>query len=131
MEYQAKARCKCLITIHLILVVKYRKQLLRGLVGEFVKTNINEIASASDFVVEEMEIDKDHIHIMITIGTNYSVGQYVRRIKQQTTANVWKNFPSLKYEFWQEKTFWSDGYFACSIGNACVDTIRKYIQEQG
>ncbi|WP_351089687.1 transposase, partial [Shewanella sp. S1-49-MNA-CIBAN-0167] len=25
---------------------------------------------------------------------------------------------------------WSDGYFACSVGNASADTIRKYIQEQ-
>ncbi|MCL1084472.1 transposase, partial [Shewanella psychromarinicola] len=25
----------------------------------------------------------------------------------------------------------SDGYFACSVGNASADTIRKYIQEQG
>ncbi|MBG9993907.1 transposase [Pseudoalteromonas sp. NZS127_1] len=30
-----------------------------------------------------------------------------------------------------EKTFWSDGYFACSVGNASADTIRKYIQDQG
>jgi putative transposase len=30
-----------------------------------------------------------------------------------------------------EKTFRSDGYFICSVGNASVDTIRKYIQEQG
>ncbi|WP_368074077.1 transposase [Shewanella sp. MEBiC00475] len=27
--------------------------------------------------------------------------------------------------------FWSDGYFACSVGNASADTILKYIQEQG
>ncbi|WP_193039115.1 transposase, partial [Pseudoalteromonas nigrifaciens] len=28
-------------------------------------------------------------------------------------------------------TFWSDGYFVCSVGNASADTIRKYIQNQG
>ncbi|MFX3624316.1 MAG: transposase, partial [Ectobacillus sp.] len=26
---------------------------------------------------------------------------------------------------------WSDGYFACSIGNVSTTTIQKYIQEQG
>ncbi|WP_283107465.1 transposase, partial [Shewanella psychromarinicola] len=36
----------------------------------------------------------------------------------------------LKKQFWLENTFWSDGYFACSVGNASADTIRKYIQEQ-
>ncbi|NUJ36285.1 transposase, partial [Pseudoalteromonas sp. 1701] len=27
-----------------------------------------------DFRIEEVEIDKDHIHMLITIGTRYSVG---------------------------------------------------------
>ena len=28
-------------------------------------------------------------------------------------------------------TFWSDGYFACSIGEVNSDTIREYIENQG
>lgn len=28
-------------------------------------------------------------------------------------------------------TFWSDGYFVCSIGEANPETIRKYIENQG
>ena len=35
-----------------------------------------------------------------------------------TTGKIWKYTPSLKRQFWKEKTFWSDGYFACSVGNA-------------
>ncbi|MEA2058961.1 MAG: transposase, partial [Thermodesulfobacteriota bacterium] len=26
---------------------------------------------------------------------------------------------------------WSDGYFCCSIGNASIDAVRKYIESQG
>lgn len=33
--------------------------------------------------------------------------------------------------FWKEKTFWSDGYLSCSIGNVSKETIEKYIQNQG
>ena len=33
--------------------------------------------------------------------------------------------------FWKEKTFWSDVYFSCSIGNVSKETIEKYIQNQG
>jgi len=32
---------------------------------------------------------------------------------------------------WKEHTFWSDGYFVASIGNANEKTIQKYIEEQG
>lgn len=131
MDYQTKSHCKYLIALHLILVVKYRKPLLQERLGEFVKKALIDLSLSSDFRIEEMEIDKDHIHTLITIGTRYSIGQYVRRIKQVTTAKIWQSFPYLKNQFWNEKTFWSDGYFVCSVGNASAETIRKYIQEQG
>jgi putative transposase len=37
----------------------------------------------------------------------------------------------LSREFWKEKTFWGDGYFACSIENVSKEAIEKHIQEQG
>ncbi len=131
MEYQTNSHCKYLIALHLILVVKYRKQLLVGDVGQFVKNSIQRVSQSSDFYVEEIEIDKDHMHILMTISPKYSVSQHVRNIKQMTTSQIWGYFPSLGKKFWLEKTFWSDGYFVCSVGNASAETIRKYIQEQG
>jgi len=53
--------------------------------------------------------------------------QIVRKLKQETTVGIWKLHPELKKQFWKEKTFWSDG----SIGNASIETVRKYIEEQG
>ncbi|KPV94062.1 Transposase IS200 like protein [Pseudoalteromonas sp. P1-9] len=131
MEYETKSHCKYLIALHLILVVKYRKQLLCGALGQFVKVSIVELSKTSDFAVEEIEIDKDHIHILMTISPKYSISQHVRNIKQATNQRIWSFAPSLKRQFWKEKTFWSDGYFTCSVGNASAETIRKYIQEQG
>ena len=131
MDYQTNSHCKYLIALHLILVVKYRKQLLTDSIGEFVKSCMLRLSERSDFDVEEMEIDKDHIHVLLTIKPHNSVSQYVRRIKQSTTQSVWRRFPSLKQQFWREKTCWSDGYFVCSVGNASAEIIRHYIQDQG
>ena len=131
MGYQTNSHCNHLIALHLILVVKYRKQLLFGDMGEFVKPAVLDISDSSDFSVEEIEVDKEHIHILLIISPRYAIGQHVRRIKQQTNKLIWKRYPSLKKQFWIENTFWSDGYFVCSVGNASADTIRKYIKEQG
>jgi putative transposase len=129
-EYQTNSHCKHLIALHLILVVNYRKQLLIGDLGQFIKDSTLEISEVSDFSVEVIEIDKDHIHILMRISPKYSVSQHVRNIKQMTTSQIWRAFPAFKKQFWLEKTFWSDGYFVCSVGNASSETIRKYIQEQ-
>jgi len=90
-----------------------------------------EIAKKSDFDIQEMEVDKDHIHLMITSVPKLSPLQIVKRLKQETTMRIWKLHPELKQHFWKEKYFWSDGYFCCSIGNASIETVRKYIEEQG
>ncbi|WP_152968970.1 IS200/IS605 family transposase, partial [Pseudoalteromonas sp. P1-26] len=66
MEYETKSHCKYLISLHLILVVKYRKPLLNGRQGEFVKKTVFDVSLSSDFRIEEVEIDKDHIHMLIT-----------------------------------------------------------------
>ena len=99
------SRCQHLIALHLILVVKYRKQLLQDEVGDFVKLKIVEIASHSEFTVEEIEVDKDHIHILLTISPTICVASYVRRIKQSTTQSLWRKFTWLRKQFWREKTF--------------------------
>ena len=96
MEYETKSHCKYLIALHLILVVKYRKKLLQGNVGEFVKQKNAESAERSDFNVEEIEVDKDHIHILLTISPTICVASYVRRIKQSTTQSLWSKFEWLK-----------------------------------
>jgi putative transposase len=88
MDYQTKSHCKYLIALHLILVVKYRKQLLVGQLGQFVKEIITQLSTKSDFEVEEIEIDKDHVHVLMTISPKYSVSQHVRNIKQLTTHKI-------------------------------------------
>ena len=111
-------------------VVKYRKNLLKKY-GDEIKELIFEIAKRSDFDISEMEVDKDHIHLMVDSVPKISPLQIVRRLKQETTVKIWKRHPELCKYFWKEKTFWSDGYFCCSIGNASIETVRRYIESQG
>ena len=37
----------------------------------------------------------------------------------------------LKTQFWKHRTFWTKGYFVSSVGNAPIEIITKYIDEQG
>ena len=37
-----------------------------------------------------------------------------------------KHTEYLKNHFWKEHTFWTDGYFACSVGN--VSEEKQYIE---
>lgn len=117
---------------HIILVCKYRKKLLVGQLKDDMYNTFNSIIGNSDFTVEVFESDLDHIHFLIRYIPRLSISQIVRRLKQQSTYLIWQQHPvSLQKQFWRKRTFWSDGYFVCSIGEASPDTIRQYILSQG
>lgn len=51
-----------------------------------------------------METDKDHIHLLIDYDPKVSVLQIVRRLKQETTYELWKIHESyLRPHFWRER----------------------------
>lgn len=132
MNYFSKNRHKYYLKCHLIFVCKYRKQLITDEVREYILNAFKNIEKSSDFGIEIMETDKDHIHMLVRYSPNISVSSIVRRLKQCSTLSLWKQFSvMLAKQFWKEHTFWSDEYFVCSIGEANPDTIRKYIENQG
>jgi putative transposase len=83
-------------------------------------------------MIQVMEVDKDHIHLLVDYSPNVSISQIVRLLKQTTTPKVWfSHSTELRKHFWQKHVFWSSGYFVCSTGDASTETIAKYIAEQG
>jgi len=130
-KYHKKSKKKYLLQCHLIFITKYRKNILNNLKINIFKVFRN-IELNSNFIIKEMEIDRNHIHFLIDYEPKISITSIVRKLKQISTNKIWKSHSSfLHLYYWKEKTLWSDGYFVCSIGNANEETIRKYIQEQG
>ena len=78
-----------------------------------------------------------YLHYMIKIGMietepTMSVSKIVNLIKSHTTYHIWERYPNyLRKHFWKERTFWTDGYFACSVGKVSEEMLRKYIENQG
>jgi len=131
MEYRTLNHSKFLILFHTIFVCKYRKKLLTKL-GEEIKEIFMDIAAESDFKIETLEVDQDHVHLLINSIPKLSPLALVNRLKSLSTHRIWiNNSKFLRKHFWKEHTFWSDGYFMSSIGNASEETIRKYIESQG
>lgn len=130
-KYFHDSHSKHLLHVHLIFCVKYRKRLLVTY-GDTVKSVFMGISDRYDFDIVSMEVDKDHIHMMIQFPPTLAIVSIVRRLKQISTNQLWKLYQQqLRKQFWVEHTFWSDGYFVCSTGDASTDTIKKYIESQG
>lgn len=131
-RYYRHNRRKYSLKVHIVLVTKYRKQLLQGSIADDVKQKILDIANTRGYEIIAMETDKDHIHFLLSYDATDRVSDIVKIVKQETTYYLWQKYNSvLSKQYWKKKIFWSDGYFACSIGEVSSATIQKYIESQG
>ena len=131
-HYNHKNRRKYNLKAHIVLVTKYRKTLLQYSLDDFVKRAIIYLAGQNNWTVIAMETDKDHIHILLEYDTTERVCDIISILKRQTTYYLWNRYGTyLSRQYWKKHIFWSDGYFACSIGEVSSATIEKYIAEQG
>lgn len=130
-RYNRHNRRKYSLKVHIVLVTKYRK-LLQGSIADDVKQKILDIANTRSYEIIAMETDKDHIHFLLSYDATDRVCDIVKIVKQETTYYLWQKYNSvLSKQYWKKKIFWSDGYFACSIGEVSSATIQKYIESQG
>lgn len=131
-SYTHKNRHKYYLKCHLIFCIKYRRKILEGKFNSDIKAMLQSIANNSNFGIDIMETDKDHIHLLVSYPPKMSVTSIVRKLKQESTVFAWNLHKSmLRNYFWKERTLWSDGYFVCSIGEANPNTVKEYIRNQG
>lgn len=92
-NWKSKNRSKFLLQYHLILVCKYRKQLLKHKnISEDIKQLSYEICNKHNVIIHEMETDKDHIHYMIETEPNTNISNLVKVIKSYTTYHIWNYY---------------------------------------
>lgn len=132
-NWKSKNRHKYLLQYHLILVCKYRKKLfLNQEISDDIKQYSFDICNRHNVIIREMETDKDHIYYMIDTEPNINLSNFTKVLKSYTTYHVWKtHYRFLRKQFWKENTFFTDGYFICSIGNVSESRLRNYIENQG
>ena len=131
-RYHRHNRRKYSLKVHIVFVTKYRKPLLKGSISDDVKQKISDIANTKGYEIIAMDTDKDHLHFLLSYDTTDRVSDIVATIKQQTTYDLWQRYGNiLSRQYWKKKIFWSNGYFACSIGEVSLATIQRYIETQG
>lgn len=79
---------------------------------------------------KEVNHDKDHIHMLVSIPPTMRIGKVIGIIKANTARKLKQKFPFVRETYWGTDAVWSEGYFVTTVG-ANESVIRKYIEEQG
>lgn len=118
------------ITLHLVLVVKYRRNVINDIVSKRIKNIFETIALSHDVEIVEWNHDKDHIHTILSVSPSTNLNKYINAAKAASSRLIKKEFPDITLKLWKEY-FWTRGFYVSSIESTQLEVVKNYILNQG
>lgn len=129
--YESLNHAKYHIRYHFIFSTKYRKPCLCGIEDSLEKI-LHGIAERSNFKIERIGIDKDHVHMLVKSCPSMTILNIVRRLKQISTRELWRQEEEhLQKFYWRKRVVWTNGYFCSTVGMISENNVLEYIENQG
>lgn len=113
-----------LLCYHLILVTKYRRQVIDDEISDFSKATFKRIAESYHITLIEWNHDKDRVQILFKAQPKTELTKFINAYKSASS-----HFPRVKQFLWKEM-FWSKSFCLLTTGGAPIEVIKKYIQNQ-
>jgi len=113
---------------HVVWCPKYRFRILSGEVGRSIREIIRQLCEWKQVEILEGNVQKDHIHLVLSVPPKYSIAETIGFIKGKSAIKVFDRHLELKRRYWG-RHFWAKGYCVSTVGLDEVQ-IRKYIRWQ-
>jgi putative transposase len=131
MELRNYAHCVVGANLHLQFTPAYRRDIF---CDSGVKSLCKRVfgAVSGDLGVELIacEFGPDHAHLFLSGWKNYSIPYLVRLLKGRSSRTLRKNmWEQIRPKLWGDR-FWSEGYFAETVGRITAETAKQYIERQ-
>ena len=101
-EYKKLSHVIYRCTYHIVWTPKYRFRILEGLVKELLTKDIQMLLEWKSCELIEMNIQMDHIHLIVSIPPKISISQLMGVLKGKTAIKIFKSYPQLK-----KKPYWA------------------------
>lgn len=115
---------------HLILVVKYRRQVFTDEISNRAKEIFSYMAPSYKIELEEWNHDKDHVHILFKGQPKTEMSKFINAYKSASSRLLKKKFPIIRQKLWKEM-FWSQSFCLLSSGGAPIEVIKESIENKG
>lgn len=114
---------------HIVWVPKYRLRILKGAIKELVEQDIRMLCEWKSCEVEELNVQEDHIHLLVSVPPKVSISKLMGTLKGKIAKKLFKSYPKLKKKPYWGNHFWARGYFVSTVG-LDEEMIKKYVKYQ-
>lgn len=112
---------------HVVWCPKYRRKVLVEAVASRLEQIICEVCSEHEAEVLSLDIQPDHVHLLVECDPQFGIHRLVRLIKGRSSRRLRQEFPPLTTRM---PTLWTNSYFVSTVGGAPLSVIKQYIENQ-
>jgi putative transposase len=110
--------------LHCVWGTKNRKPFFTSQNKTEIIEHIRENAKAKGIYINSINGDKEHLHCLISLHPDQSLGKTIQLLKGE--SSFWIN----KSKLTKSKFEWSNEYFAVSVSESQTERVRTYIKNQ-
>jgi putative transposase len=81
---------------HIVWVPKYRLRILKGEIRELVERDIRMLSEWKSCEVQELNVQEDHIHLLISVPPKVSTSKLMGVLKGKIAIKLFKSYPKFK-----------------------------------
>ena len=119
-----------LLQYHLVLVTKFRHPVIVGDLEAYLLEYTKEYFNKQGLVIQEINADKDHIHILFDAPPQINLASFINSFKTASSRVVRRRFTDNLAPFYWKPYFWSLSYFIAGVSDRGTEAVKQYIQRQ-
>ncbi|EOO25923.1 hypothetical protein IIU_06050 [Bacillus cereus VD133] len=119
-----------LLYYHLVLVVKYRRNVFDDDMSDYAKDMFVRLSENYNITLVEWNHDVDHVHILFKAHPNTEMTKFINAYKSASSRLIKRDFPQVRKKLWKEM-FWSRSFCLLTTGGSPIDAVKTYIENQG
>ncbi|EEK53296.1 IS200/IS605 family transposase [Bacillus cereus] len=118
-----------LLYYHLVLVVKYRRNVFDDNMSDYAKDMFIRLSENYNITLVEWNHDVDHVHILFKAHPNTEMTKFINAYKSASSRLIKRDFPQVKKKLWKEM-FWSRSFCLLTTGGSPIDVVKTYLENQ-
>ena len=102
---------------------------MEGKAEILVRNELYKLCGRKDKIqVEEINIQRDHVHLIISIPPKYAVSEIMGWLKGKVAIKLFQEQKGLSKQYWG-RHIWARGYCVSTVG-LDEERIKKYVKWQ-
>ncbi|WP_018465161.1 IS200/IS605 family transposase [Calidithermus timidus] len=118
------------LSYHLVLVTKYRRKCLTGLMLEELREKVAQVCEQWGCEMVEFSGEADHVHLLFEATPTVEPAKFVNSLKTVTSRALRKRHAEHLSKFYWKPVLWSGSYALMTADGAPLEVLKQYIQGQ-